>query len=69
METLIGPEQKQELINIGKEFAFEGIDMRYFKANNAEELRLFKEGYQEGLTIIQQNASKTSEEQEVRKIA
>lgn len=69
METLIGPEQKQELINIGKEFAFEGIDMRYFKANNAEELRLFKEGYQEGLTIIQQNASKTSEEQGVRKIA
>lgn len=68
METSIGPEQKQELINMGKEFAFEGLDMRYFKANNADELRLFKEGYQEGLTIMQQSASKNKEEQEVRKM-
>ncbi len=69
METLIGPEQRQELINIGKEFAFEGLDMRYFKANNADELRLFKEGYQEGLEIMRQNATKNTEETEVRKIA
>lgn len=69
METFIGPEQKQELINIGKEFAFEGLDMRYFKANNADELRLFKEGYQEGLEIMRQNLNKTAEKTEGRKIA
>ncbi len=54
METSIGPQKNQEIINIGKEFAFEGLDMRYFKSNNADELRYFKEGYEEGLAIIKQ---------------
>ncbi len=57
MESLVGPQQKQEIINMGKEFAFEGLDARYFKANNAEELKLFKEGYEEGLKIIQSNSN------------
>lgn len=69
METLIGPEEREEIINIGKEFAFEGMDMRYFKANSAEELRLFKEGYQEGLAIIQNNMNQPKEEQGIKRVA
>jgi len=34
MENVIGPQQRQELFNIGKEFAFEGLDMRYFNESN-----------------------------------
>ncbi len=54
METSIGPQQIQEIMNLGKEFAFEGLDMRYFKTTNPDELRYFKEGYEEGLAIIRQ---------------
>lgn len=71
MESLVGPQQRQEIINMGKEFAFEGLDARYFKANNAEELKLFKEGYEEGLKIIQNrnNQYQVQEQQSIKRAA
>lgn len=71
MESLVGPQQRQEIINMGKEFAFEGLDARYFKANNAEELKLFKEGYEEGLKIIQNrnNQYQVQEQQSMKRAA
>lgn len=69
MESLVGPQQRQEIINIGKEFAFEGLDMRSFKANNALELKLFKEGYEEGLQIIEENALRNEQNKEAKKLS
>lgn len=67
MENVIGPQQRQELFNIGKEFAFEGLDMRYFNYNNADELRIFKEGYQEGLKIMSQTNASQPEIKDTKK--
>ena len=67
MENVIGPQQRQELFNIGKEFAFEGLDMRYFNYNNADELRIFKEGYQEGLKIMSQTNAPQPEIKDTKK--
>lgn len=47
----INEQQKQEIYNMGKEFAFEGLDETYFKANNEEELAVFREGFKEGLKL------------------
>lgn len=47
----ISTQQRQEIFNMGKEFAFEGLDESYFKANNEEELAIFREGFQEGLKL------------------
>ena len=47
----ISEQQKQEIFNMGKEFAFEGLDETYFKANSEEELAIFREGFKEGLRL------------------
>lgn len=47
----ISTQQRQEIYNIGKEFAFEGLDESYFKANSEEELAIFRDGFQEGLKL------------------
>lgn len=47
----INEQQKQEIYNMGKEFAFEGLDETYFKANSEEELAIFREGFKEGLNL------------------
>lgn len=47
----INEQQRQEIYNMGKEFAFEGLDETYFKANSEEELAIFREGFKEGLNL------------------
>lgn len=47
----INEQQRQEIYNMGKEFAFEGLDETYFKANSKEELAIFREGFKEGLNL------------------
>lgn len=61
MEKTIEPKQKEEIFNLGKEFAFEGLDMRHFKAKSADELRIFKEGFKEGLKLMQENSNELEE--------
>ncbi len=51
----ISSQQRLEIYNMGKEFAFEGLDENYFKANNNEELEIFRQGFQEGIRIQTQN--------------
>lgn len=65
MENLTSSQQvssqhRQEIFNMGKEFAFEGLDESYFKANSEEELAIFREGFQEGLSL-QPNIEEPSE--------
>lgn len=57
----ISPQQRQEIYNMGKEFAFEGLDENYFKANNNEELEIFRQGFQEGIRIQTQNLENSQE--------
>lgn len=57
----ISPQQRQEIYNIGKEFAFEGLDENYFKANNNDELEIFRQGFQEGIRIQTQNLENSQE--------
>lgn len=57
----ISPQQRQEIYNIGKEFAFEGLDENYFKANNNDELEIFRQGFQEGIRIQTQNSENSQE--------
>ena len=52
---------RDEIFEMGKEFAFEGLTEEYFKANNEDELERFRKGYQVGLAM-QPEASKHSEE-------
>ena len=52
---------RDEIFEMGKEFAFEGLTEEYFKANNEDELERFRKGYQVGLAM-QPEASKQSEE-------
>lgn len=47
----ISTQQRQEIFNMGKEFAFEGLDESYFKSNNEAELEIFREGFKEGLSL------------------
>ena len=42
---------RDEIFEMGKEFAFEGLTEEYFKANSEEELAIFREGFQEGLKL------------------
>jgi len=42
---------RDEIFEMGKEFAFEGLTEEYFKANNEEELERFRQGYQVGLAM------------------
>lgn len=69
MENIIEPKKNEEIFNLGKEFAFEGLDMRHFKANSAEELRIFKEGYEEGLRIMQENNKEIDENKGISRVA
>jgi hypothetical protein len=52
---------KDDIFEIGKEFAFEGLTEEYFKANNPSELERFRLGYQAGLAM-QPEASFPTEE-------
>ena len=52
---------RDEIFEMGKEFAFEGLTEEYFKANTEEELARFKKGYQAGLAM-QPEASIPTEE-------
>lgn len=69
MENTIEPKQNEEIFNLGKEFAFEGLDMRHFKANSADELRSFKEGFEEGLKIMLENNEELEENKGIGKAA
>ena len=42
---------RDEIYEMGKEFAFEGLTEEYFKANNESELERFRRGYQAGLAM------------------
>ncbi len=52
---------RDEIFEMGKEFAFEGLTEEYFKANSEEELERFRRGYQAGLSM-QPEASIPTEE-------
>lgn len=52
---------KDEIFEMGKEFAFEGLTEEYFKANSEEELERFRRGFQVGLAM-QPEASIPTEE-------
>lgn len=52
---------RDEIFEMGKEFAFEGLTEEYFKANNEDELARFRKGYQAGLAM-QPEASVPTEE-------
>ena len=52
---------RDEIFEMGKEFAFEGLTEEYFKANNEDELARFRKGYQVGLAM-QPEASMPTEE-------
>lgn len=42
---------RDEIFEMGKEFAFEGLTEEDFKANNEDELARFRKGYQAGLAM------------------
>ena len=52
---------RDEIFEMGKEFAFEGLTEEYFKAKNKEELERFRQGYKAGLAM-QPEASIPTEE-------
>lgn len=54
LERLTGPQQRQEFYNIGREFAFEGLEKELFKAESIEELEAFSKGYEAALAYIEE---------------
>lgn len=52
MESLVKPDKS--IIDIGREFAFEGLEPEYFQSKSPEELAAFNIGYQEGLSILRE---------------
>ncbi len=60
---MAGSWQKQEFYNMGKEFAFEGLEKKYFKASSIEELEAFEAGYNEALAKM--NEQKVQKEEQV----
>lgn len=60
LERQTGPEQRQEFYNMGREFAYEGLEKEYFKASTPEEKEAFEAGYNAALVTI----STQQEEQE-----
>ena len=64
MESL-NTEKREELLKIGMDFAFEGINPEQFKSNTPEEQKAFLEGYKKGIQIIKQN---TNENENNRKM-
>ena len=47
---------------MGMEFAFEGIEKEYFKANNEIEQEMFNKGYEEGQRLATQSKEEVNEE-------
>ena len=65
VETLLGPQQRQEFYNMGREFAFEGLEKEYFKATSLDELEAFEAGYNAALeTLKEKEKDKTPEQVE-----
>lgn len=60
LERLTSPEQRQEFYNMGREFAYEGLEKTYFKPSNEDELEAFEAGYNAALSTL----NKTQESQE-----
>lgn len=54
LERLTGPQQRQEFYNMGREFAFEGLEKELFKAESSEELEAFSKGYEAALAYIEE---------------
>ena len=52
---------RDEIFEMGKEFAFEGLTEEYFKANNEDELERFRRGFEVGMSM-QLEASIPTEE-------
>ena len=52
---------RDEIFEMGKEFAFEGLTEEYFKAKNEEELERFRRGYQVGLAMQAETSNPTEE--------
>ncbi len=52
---------RDEIFEMGKEFAFEGLTEEYFKANNEDELERFRRGFEVGMSM-QPEASIPTEE-------
>ena len=50
------------IYKIGMEFAFEGIEKEYFKANNEIEQEMFNKGYEEGQRLATQSKEEVNEE-------
>lgn len=71
MENLIEPQQRQELINMGRDFALEGLTWENYKpifnqpGLKEEEQRLFLEGYTEGLQLLEQSVNSENKKAEV----
>ena len=64
LERLTGPLQRQEFYNMGREFAYEGLEKEYFKSSTPEELEAFEAGYNAALvTISEQQEKKEQQEQ------
>lgn len=54
-------------MDIGREFAFEGLGPEYFQAKNEQELKAFNIGYQEGLRIIQEKQLESTKAEDVER--
>ncbi len=65
LERLTGPEQRQEFYNMGREFAYEGLEKEYFKAANPEEKEAFEAGYNAALVTISKIQEKNEQEQQI----
>lgn len=71
MENLIEPQQRKELIGIGRDFAIEGLTWENYKpvfnqpGLREEEKRLFLEGYAEGLHLVCESLNTENKKTEV----
>lgn len=63
MERLTGSGQRQEFYNMGREFAFEGLEKELFKANSIEELEAFSEGYDAAVAYLNEQQIPKQQEQ------
>lgn len=49
MGNQLSTQQKQEIYNIGREFAYENLNIEDFNSQNPEEIKIFLEGYNAAL--------------------
>ncbi|MGN1370795.1 MAG: hypothetical protein ACI4XM_00735 [Candidatus Coprovivens sp.] len=63
----ITEQQREEIFNLGKEFAFEGLDENDFIHDNPYELVIFREGFKEGLKLQQGFNNEHSEHSHLRR--